>query len=507
MGRWCTAVFGAVLALVATMMGASPASAAERSYLHLETGITADRTLVVHGALYTPSSQPIANQQVAVSLSNGPSGSGTTGTDGWFQVQLKLTSGPEQVVTMSARFAGTGDHEAVSQDQQLKLPADPNYTPATTAASTNGAALKLTATFHDENPQPGDAISVTGQLTDASGRAIEQGQITAEVNGQPGRSTSTDASGNYTAQAQIPTNQAPGKVAVVVKFAGGGGLAPAQTQVEVTVVAAESATPSSAEPASSSAAAPPPSDVQTEAPSTTPVPTLPPTPVPEHGLFGQWQVWAALGAIVVLAALAIWFGMRQHRRGHDRPFARDAAAGAPSAAETTDATGSWLLAPSATSPDSAPDERPEPSGPVPGPQTAAYARGRTPEPSDPGPNTPGPNTPGPSAPDSAPRHAQVDMFPPDIFSEQVRQSVGWANDANTRTATRMLPAQDGYGQEGSALARNDHEGTGPERAGQVGNDQEHRANHRGSRPARGIEPPNSTGEAPDDRPRRARRGL
>lgn len=335
---------------VAVMWLVSPAtaSAAPKSYLHVDTPTISGSRLTVRVALYDAASKPLVGESVTVAT---PSSRTTvrTGGDGWLSAQLEVPT-DTPTVAVTASFAGSGRYRASSQTITVALPPElvrPQATtssqpasqppasasasePASSAAQTpaspgqsQGAGSVLTATPVSTKATPGSNVVIQGTLRDASSQPIADGAIEVTVGDKKiAGADVTEEDGTFTTHALIPQDQAPGRVRITLNFPGGAGLGPATSSFEVEVAAASSE-PTSSEPETTEPSASPtdePSeqseDPTDSAPQNTASTTATP-PADDRGWLPDPIILVGgLAAMLALSGVVIAVAMRTRRQHH-----------------------------------------------------------------------------------------------------------------------------------------------------------------------------------------------
>ena len=346
-----TPLWVALAVVVMWLVSPATASAAPKSYLHVETPTISGSRLTVRVALYDASSKPLAGESVTVATPSSQT-TARTGGDGWLSAQLEVpTSSPTVAVT--ATFAGSARYRASSQTITVALPPElvrPQATSSTQATSTQpasqppassaaqtpaspgqsqGAGSVLTATPASTKATPGSNVVIQGTLRDASSQPIADGAIEVTVGDKKiAGADVTEEDGSFTTHALIPQDQAPGRVRITLTFPGGAGLGPATSSFEVEVAAASSE-PTSSEPETTEPSASPtdePSeqdeDPTDSAPQNTASTTATP-PADDRGWLPDPIILVGgLAAMLALSGVVIGVAMRT-RRQHHQPLAED----------------------------------------------------------------------------------------------------------------------------------------------------------------------------------------
>lgn len=239
----------ALLAVVAlAVLGPGlPARAVEPSFIQTQVKVEGS-TLTATTVLYTQQSQPIPNRQVSIKLSTGQESQATTGGDGYVTTAVPVTPPADGKVEVRVSFAGDAQFAAVE-----------SVTPVTVEVKTV-TTTKLSAKANTSKAQPGDVITITGTLTLTDGTAVQSAQIQVQSGDKavspPG---TTGTNGDFNVLAQVPSDAAPGNLALTVSFAAAGGLEPSSSVVQLNVQPLPSETPSpSAAPTTTAASSAPP---------------------------------------------------------------------------------------------------------------------------------------------------------------------------------------------------------------------------------------------------------
>ncbi len=305
-----------MVAIIGMLALASPASAAEPSYLQTQAKAEGS-TLTITSVLYTQQSQGIPGRQLTIRLSTGQETQATTGADGYVTATL-TTNGEAGTVQVTASFAGDAQY-AASQGQAA----------AAVQAAPTVKNTKISAKTPTTSVLPGDVITITGSLTLSDGTPVESGQVTVSAAGKeisPAGSTGT--SGDFSLMAQIPEDAKPGKLQLTVSFVADAGLEASSTTLQVAVGAAASSTPDpsqepSTKPSSTDTASSPATLAEDQA---TPTPSASPSaPVATSGtsaMAKQFLIGGIVLAFVFAGLLALAWVARTRaampRRGVER---------------------------------------------------------------------------------------------------------------------------------------------------------------------------------------------
>ncbi len=413
-------------------------------------------TLTITGTL-TSGGAPVANAPLQVIVDDSKEiATGKTDGNGVYKIVADISGLPGGDRKLVVRFPGQGSAEAVDWGAVLKV-------------QTAGPTLTAQGPTKANN---GQAVDISGALTDATGKGIGSAGIKVIYNGKEVADSyaTTGADGKYTTVFEVPEDHGNGDLSLKLTFEGNGTHAAASTELKMKVthldvLPSEPATsfdtasvPASSTPASTtpSASASPSKDGATATPNA-----------------GSSLPWIALGVagtgvIIMGATLALYLRKRRHSlavRGADeddiestggwligKPDDKPASSASPSRATRavidvesltdTDGSGTSVLLPSEPTPASLPTPSPrstagddtlfrpdspsqvEPTTPLPSVDKPAARPSRAaPDYDDPTPPRSG--RPGRAAPPDAPMHGvlEPDDFDPPPSSPRPRRGI------------------------------------------------------------------------------------
>lgn len=317
--RWTRSMAGIIVALcsafvlvgwgVALPSGAAPASS---TTLSLSASATRDY-LSVNGRLVDGRNRPVARANVTISLDGSTLGSSTTGSDGSFSANFRITgtSPGTHVVTGRAYPAGLSSDSAsvtvtvpgaTTAPTTTSPPPKPVPTTTTTAprptatrtttkpTATRTTTSKPTSSKPRSSASRGNSTSITlsapGSVTQGGvvqlsgvlsvgadvlvGAAVDVSCASGAVVSAP-----TNSRGAYQAFPQIPLSRVPGLTSCTARFAGGGGFAPASVTHSLRVTKLVIRTPKPTPSTTSASRTPTPTEVYSQ-----PIENTTPTPTP-----------------------------------------------------------------------------------------------------------------------------------------------------------------------------------------------------------------------------------
>lgn len=350
-------------------------------------------SITVRGTL-TSEGSGIGGARLVASIGSRTIAETTTAGDGSFTLSFvrpaDLPVGQHQLLVS---FHGTGAAEATSAAATL------NVTQAQAAIPPPAAGAPQLKLHGPQKAQSGDAIDLTGSLTDAGGRGIANAGISvSDATGEVKDSYAvTGADGSFRTFYQIPEDHPKGDLTVTARFNGGSGIAPAAAQVKIPVSVADVVSP---DDTSSEEPLPEPTATPTSAePSPSPEPTKSAAPVSASQGTGMWTPFL-LALIGVGGVAVIAFAVIAFRGRFQQPAAADEVA-AP--LELLDELSAPEEPAAQAPPAVAPVTWPGPVGPAQGhtPRTPAAQPRRAP-------------TEGQAAPPAPVRPAPTDAGPPPV---------------------------------------------------------------------------------------------
>lgn len=277
-------------------------------------------TLTITGTL-TSGGAPVANAPLQVIVDDSKEiATGKTDGNGAYKIVADISGLPGGDRKLVVRFPGQGNAEAVDWGAVLKVQAGgPTLTAQGPATASNG-----------------QAIDITGALTDASGKGIGSAGIKVIYNGKDVADsyTTTGADGKYNTAFEVPEEHGDGDLSLKLSFEGNGTHPAVSTELKVKVnhldvLPSEPVTSfdTASPPASSAPASQSPSASASQSKDGA-------TATPNAGSSLPWIALgvAGTGVVIMGAALALYLRKRRNSlpvRGADE--------------DDSESTGSWLI--------------------------------------------------------------------------------------------------------------------------------------------------------------------